>query len=74
MTDTTEAPDTAGLLYGGKAIAAYLGLTPKTVYHLIERGALPVFRLKDKRTLCARRSVLVAYLDAQLGEDGVRAA
>lgn len=36
--------------------AAYLGLTPKAVYHLVERGQLPCARL-GRRVLFVRRSV-----------------
>jgi excisionase family DNA binding protein len=51
MTDAVNTADTAGLLYGGKAIAAFLGITPKTAYHLIERGRLPVIRIARRHRL-----------------------
>ena len=34
-----------GLLYGTKAIAAHLKLTPRQAAHLIDKGHLPTFRL-----------------------------
>lgn len=41
--DRTKSDD--GLLYGVKAIAKHLGLTPRQVSHLIQKGHLPSFRL-----------------------------
>jgi excisionase family DNA binding protein len=60
MTDTDES---AGLLYGGPEIARYLKITPKTLYHLVERKALPVFRMAGRRTLCARKDSLIAAFE-----------
>jgi excisionase family DNA binding protein len=54
MTDTSNPlPD---LLYGCEKIAAYLGVTRRTAYHLIESGKVPAFRIG--RTVCARRGTM----------------
>ena len=58
MTDTTEHPD---FLYGAKSIAAHLGMTEKAVYHLIEEGRLPVFKIG--RRVAARRSRLQQHFE-----------
>ena len=65
MTDTVTIP--REILHGARAIADVLGVTEKAVYHLIERGRIPHYRLG--RTICARRSHLLAQAD-----DLVRAA
>lgn len=61
MTDDLSAAD---LLYGVKAIAAFLGLTERQAQHRIDDGALPTFRLGGKKrgTICARRTTLRAHL------------
>jgi excisionase family DNA binding protein len=69
MTNTDES---AGLLYGGPEIARYLKITPKTLYHLVKRGGLPVFRMAGRRTLCARKDSLIAALDELEAGQGVR--
>jgi hypothetical protein len=50
----------ADLLSGAEAIAAFLGpsFTERKVYHLAEKGSLPVFRLPGARTLYGRKSEL----------------
>lgn len=59
MTDTmNQAPD---LLYGASAIADYLGIKRGVVYHLIETGRLPHFKVG--KTVCARRSKVLAALE-----------
>lgn len=60
--DTTTQPD---LLYGADAIAAHLGLGRRQVYHRIEAGDLPAFRIG--RTVCARRTDLDTWLAKQAG-------
>lgn len=64
MTDDHSHAD---LLYGVKAIAAFLGLTDRQAQHRIDDGALPTFRLggRARGTICARRSTLRDHL-AQL--------
>jgi hypothetical protein len=57
------------LLRGADAIAEFMFGDRKRrrqVYHLVQRGELPVFRLGA--TLCARRSTLVAWIEAQEGQ------
>lgn len=46
------------LLAGAEAIAAFLGpsFSERRVYHLAEKGSLPVFRLPGGRTLYGRKS------------------
>lgn len=72
----TEDLSKADLLYGVKAIAAFLGLTRPQAQHRIDRGELPTFRLGEgvRGTICARRTTLRAHLaklerEAQAGGD-----
>jgi excisionase family DNA binding protein len=44
------------LLPGANAAAAFIGVTPRAVYHLVEAGHLPV--IKKGRKLYFRRSEL----------------
>lgn len=55
--------DTSDFLYGVPAIAAYLNLKPRQVYHLADGQGLPTFKLGGKT--CARRSSLKTWLDEQ---------
>jgi excisionase family DNA binding protein len=50
------------LLYGADAIAAFLGVTRPTVYHLAETKRIPFFKIG--KTVCARRATLIAALKA----------
>ena len=50
------------LLTGADAIAAFVGVKPRRIYHLAETKRLPVFRLGA--TLCARRSTLVKWIES----------
>lgn len=61
MTDDVSQAD---LLYGVKAIAAFLGLTDRQAQHRIDAGDLPTFRLggKVRGTICARRTTLRSHL------------
>lgn len=59
-------PLAGDMLRGADAIAEFLLGDPKKrrqVYHLAEKGNLPVFRLGQ--TLCARRSTLLAWIAEQ---------
>ncbi|WP_298196574.1 helix-turn-helix domain-containing protein [Novosphingobium sp.] len=47
------------LLRGASAAAAFLGVQPRTIYHLVEIGQLPCIR-KGSRTLFFRKSELEA--------------
>lgn len=53
-------PLSSDLLKGVKAIADYLGpdFTPKSVYHLASKAAIPTFRLPGNTTIYARKSEL----------------
>lgn len=54
------------LLRGVKAIAEYLGpqFTTRMIYHLVEKGALPIFRLSDSTVIYARKSELDRHFSA----------
>lgn len=56
----TEDLSSADLLYGVKAIGAFLGLTRPQAQHRIDAGELPTFRMGG--TICARRTTLRAHL------------
>jgi excisionase family DNA binding protein len=49
------------LLAGAAEIAAFMRLTRRQVYHLVETSRLPVFRLGAQ--LCARRSTLLRWIE-----------
>jgi hypothetical protein len=51
------------LLEGASEIAAFLGKSPRQVYHLTQTRRLPVFRLGS--ILCARKSRIVAWIEDQ---------
>ena len=54
------------LLEGADAIAAFLygdGGDKRKVYHLVQQGALPAFRMGN--IVCARKSTLLAWIKAQ---------
>ena len=58
MTETTDND----LLQGAKAIADFIGLTQRQVFHLAEIGELPVFKIGGRLT--ARKSTLLAHIEA----------
>jgi len=49
------------LLTGAEAIAAFIGVKPRRIYHLVETRRLPVFRIGN--TVCARRSTLLRWIE-----------
>ena len=53
----------ADLLSGAIKAADFIGVTPRTVYHMVERGDLPVIR-KGKR-LYFRKSELEAAFSSE---------
>ena len=55
-----DAP--SDLLYGVPAIAEYLNMTPRQVYHLTENG-LPHFKIGAR--VCSRKTLLAKWLDEQ---------
>jgi excisionase family DNA binding protein len=68
MSDVIAVPRPGKLLYGAKAIANYLGVPRRVVYHLMETGHLP--HRKIGRTVCATLSSIDAALqriDRQAG-------
>ena len=52
------------LLRGADAVAAFLGLSRRQVYHYVEQGVLPAFRLGT--VICARKSSLHRWMDEQV--------
>jgi excisionase family DNA binding protein len=50
------------LLRGVEAISAFTGLKKRTIYHLAERGRLPVFKM-GARQWCARKSTLKRHIE-----------
>lgn len=58
-----SASTTADLLYGIAAIADHLGVTRRQALYLKEKGTIPTFYIDS--TVCARRSDLNAWLEAQ---------
>jgi len=59
-TERKHKMDDADLLYGLPAIAGQLGLSNDQVRHLAKSHGLPTFKLG--RSVCARRSTLMAWL------------
>ncbi|MCO7736435.1 DNA-binding protein [Brucella intermedia] len=53
------------LLYGVPAIAQFLGLGNRQVYHLKDTGSLPTFTLGDTGKVCALKSTLRTWLRDQ---------
>lgn len=52
--------DQVDLLVGTRAIAEFLGMTPRAAQWSIHRGALPAFRLGNR--VCASRAGLSMWL------------
>lgn len=61
----SDNPQTSDFLYGVPAIAVYLNLKERQVYHLADKNNLPVFKLGGKT--CARKSSLQKWLESQEG-------
>lgn len=55
--------DSADLLYGVPAMAGYLKMSERQVYHLVAKKALPTFKIGGK--VCARKSSLNTWLAEQ---------
>lgn len=53
----------ADLLRGADAIAKYLGMPRRAVYHAVTKGHLPTFRIGE--TVMARRSTLAVWIAEQ---------
>ncbi|MGC0052191.1 helix-turn-helix transcriptional regulator [Brucella pituitosa] len=58
--DNTLASD---LLVGVPAISEFTGMKPRTLYHLAAKRSIPTFKMGD--LVCARKSKLVAFIEAQ---------
>jgi excisionase family DNA binding protein len=56
--------DSSDLLNGVNAIAKYLNLTPRQVYHLAESGSLPLFKFGGAGQWRGRKSTLSKHIDA----------
>jgi hypothetical protein len=53
---------TNDILDGVPAIAAFTGLPERRVYYLAEKGALPLFKLGERKW-CGRKSILRRHFD-----------
>ena len=63
MAEHSDIPNgTPDLLYGMQAIAVFLGIKRSVAYHLAATHRIPTFKVG--RTVCARRSKILAALDA----------
>ncbi|EBU7498353.1 hypothetical protein DK058_26135, partial [Salmonella enterica subsp. enterica serovar Typhi] len=51
------------ILRGADAIATYMGLPRRAVYHAVAKGQLPAFRIGE--TVCARKSTLRGWIAKQ---------
>lgn len=56
-----QTPADGELLYGIVAIARALGITPRRALYLTAKGAIPFWKID--RTICARRSTLLTWLE-----------
>jgi hypothetical protein len=56
------------LLFGRKRIAQHLGVTPRQLAHLIEKGRIPVFKIGA--SVCCTRSGLRAHFQELLSQNG----
>lgn len=54
----------ADLLYGVPAIAEYVGLTDKQVYHLHYKNDLPTFKIGGK--ICSLKSRVDGWFQSQI--------
>lgn len=59
----SDALNDEALLYGVPAIAGYLKMDPRKVYHLKDKHGLPTFKIGE--TVCARPSAIRAWLSEQ---------
>ncbi len=57
------APISGELLYGAQAIAEFLGIQRRQVYHLLASGQFPHW--KQGKTVCARRSRVMSWMAEQ---------
>ena len=55
------------LLRGAAAIAAFTGLSERSIYHAVAKGSLPIKRIEGLG-LMARKSELAAFFSASISE------
>lgn len=72
QAENDNMPLAADILRGAAAIAEFMGFERRVIYHLAAKGNLPVFRTGD--IVCARKSTLMAWIDAQESAGQARAA
>lgn len=63
MSEMNADPD---LLYGVPAIADCLKMRERQIYHLVQKGEIPTFKIGGK--VCARKSSLMSWLAAKEAE------
>lgn len=51
------------MLRGADAIADFIGMPRRAIYHAISKGSLPHFRIGE--TVCARKSTLLSWIGEQ---------
>lgn len=51
------------LVIGADAVACFLGMTKRQVYGCMERRHMPLFKIGAQ--ICARRSVVLAWIQAR---------
>jgi excisionase family DNA binding protein len=61
MSDTMT--ETSDVLQGVREIARYLNIKERTAEYWIELGRIPVKRMGKGRTVCARKSLLLAVFN-----------
>ena len=49
------------LLHGADEIGRFLGLNVRRTFYVLERGAVPAFKLQGR--WCARKSALLAHIE-----------
>lgn len=70
MTRDKHTGPPGDLLYGAKAVAAFLGVPKGVAAHLMRTRLIPAFPLGDVH--CCRRSSLTRHLDTLEAEHGER--
>lgn len=48
MTDTSRKTENLDLIWGVKAIAAFIGRTPRQTFEAVSKGALPARRVNGR--------------------------
>lgn len=63
MASSEPMPASGEILYGVKAIAAFLGVRDRQALHLVETDRIPFFRVG--KIVCARRAALRTWISQQ---------